>query len=46
VLFERSEWRGARPFREALGNPQGRVLWAFSFGSVFFHAKENEQNAA
>jgi len=34
-----------RPLREAQGSPQGRVTWAFSFGSVFFHAKENEQNA-
>jgi hypothetical protein len=35
-----------RPLREAQGSPQGRVLWAFSFGSVFFHAKENEQNGS
>jgi len=40
-----SEFTARRPLREAQGSPQGRVLWAFSFGSVFFHAKENEQNA-
>jgi len=31
-VFERSELCWARPFREAQGSPQGRVLWAFSFG--------------
>ena len=37
------EFHNSRPLREAQGSPQGRVTWAFSFGSVFFHAKENEQ---
>jgi hypothetical protein len=35
-----SEFHNSRPLREAQGSPQGRVTWAFSFGSFSLTPKK------
>jgi hypothetical protein len=40
---ERGEFRRARPVRRCAGEPGELVARVLSFGSVFFHGKENER---
>jgi len=42
-LFDRSEFQSVGPLREAQGSPQGRVLWAFSFGHFSCTHKKSDK---